>query len=594
MSNERLELLRKEMENHSIDAYIIPTGDYHNTEYVCEHFACRKYISGFTGSAGTLVVLKDKAALWTDGRYFIQAEKQLQNSGIDLMKMGQPETISITDYITSSLKEGERIGFDGKVVTTKAYRGWMKVFDYHHLDVVNDIDLVDKIWIDRPTLPGSKTFHYDEKYAGYSIDKKLEMVRSDMEKLCCRNMVLTRLDEIAWLFNLRAHDIPCFPAALAYAIVSLKETFLYIDDTRLDSVSRELFEANHIQVLSYEKIYEDVKELETPIFFDPSSVNSLLGSLIPAPAVEGASPVILMKACKNEVELQNTRNAHLKDGVAVTRFIYWLKKNVGSMSISEISAQEKLMSFRKRQPLYIEDSFQTISAYKEHAAIVHYQPSNQTNVSLKKEGMLLVDSGGQYMDGTTDITRTIVLGPITKEEKKWFTLALRSHIRLAKANWLYGCRGVNLDILARGPLWDENMDYQHGTGHGVGHLSNVHEAPNGFRWKIVPKRNDSCILEEGMIQSNEPGVYVEDGFGIRHENEYVVVKGEKNVYGQFMHFECLTYVPFDRDGIDISLLSKDELKWLNDYHKEVFERISPYMGVDEYKWLKEVCHPIII
>lgn len=591
---ERLELLREEMNKHNIYAYIIPTGDYHDTEYVCEHFACRKYISGFTGSAGTLVVLKDKAALWTDGRYFIQAAEQLKDTGIDLMKISQPETISLEKYITDSLKEGESVGFDGKVVTTKDYRQWLKTFDFHHLKVVNDVDLVNEIWSDRPSLPSTNTFHYDEKYAGYAIDKKLEMVREKMEELHARSMVITRLDEIAWLFNLRAKDIPCFPVALAYAVVTLNGGSIYIDDSRLDDVSSDLFEKNNIDTLPYNQIYEDVKRLPTPVLYDPSTVNSLLGSLIPAPSVEEVSPIILMKACKNEVELKNTKNAHLKDAVAVTRFIYWLKRNVGLQTITEVSAQEKLMAYRRRQQLYIEDSFDTICAYKEHAALMHYKADPNKETELEKEGMLLVDSGGQYMDGTTDITRTIVLGPISKEERKWFTLALRGHIRLAKATWLYGCRGVNLDILARGPLWDENMDYQCGTGHGVGHLSSVHEAPNGFRWRIVPERNDNCILEEGMIQSNEPGVYVEGEFGIRHENEYVVVKGEKNFYGQFMHMECLTYVPFDRDGIDTSLLTKDELKWINDYHKEVFDRISPYMGVDEYKWLKEVCHPIII
>ena len=591
MIKERLMKLREEMNKEGMQAYIIPTSDFHETEYVSEYFAARKYMSGFTGSAGVLVVLLDKAGLWTDGRYFIQAANQLAGSGIDLMKQGQEDTPSIEEYIVTNLTQGSVVGFDGRVMNVNDANKYKQAFMMHDIKMVTDKDLVGRIWDDRPALPCTETFHYDEKYAGKSISEKLTQVREAMKGYNCRSHIVTKIDEIAWLYNLRAHDVPHFPVALAYTIIKENDAMIYIDASRLDEESKTLFAQNHIQVKDYEAIYEDVKTLEGPVLVDGNFVNSKIVYSLNTEIVYAQDPIVLLKAMKNEIELANTRNAHIKDGVACTKFMYWLMQNVNN-GISEMSAQEKLQELRKEQADYLEDSFNTICAYKEHAAMMHYSSNEETNVELKPEGMLLVDSGGQYLDGTTDITRTFVLGLITEEEKKWFTLALKGHIRLEKANFLYGCRGLNLDILARGPLWDLDMDYQCGTGHGVGHLSNVHEAPNGFRWKIVPERNDSCVLEEGMITSNEPGVYVEGEFGIRHENEMVVVKGNKNFYGQFMHFETLTFVPFDRKGIDKSLLSEDELAWLNEYHVSVYEKISPFLTNEEAEWLKEACRPL--
>lgn len=591
MIKERLMKLREEMNKEGMQAYIIPTSDFHETEYVSEYFAARKYMSGFTGSAGVLVVLLDKAGLWTDGRYFIQAANQLAGSGIDLMKQGQEDTPSIEEYIVTNLTQGSVVGFDGRVMNVNDANKYKQAFMMHDIKMVTDKDLVGRIWDDRPALPCTETFHYDEKYAGKSISEKLTQVREAMKGYNCRSHIVTKIDEIAWLYNLRAHDVPHFPVALAYTIIKENDAMIYIDASRLDEESKTLFAQNHIQVKDYEAIYEDVKTLEGPVLVDGNFVNSKIVYSLNTEIVYAQDPIVLLKAMKNETELANTRNAHIKDGVACTKFMYWLMQNVNN-GISEMSAQEKLQELRKEQADYLEDSFNTICAYKEHAAMMHYSSNEETNVELKPEGMLLVDSGGQYLDGTTDITRTFVLGSITEEEKKWFTLALKGHIRLEKANFLYGCRGLNLDLLARGPLWDLDMDYQCGTGHGVGHLSNVHEAPNGFRWKIVPERNDSCVLEEGMITSNEPGVYVEGEFGIRHENEMVVVKGNKNFYGQFMHFETLTFVPFDRKGIDKSLLSEDELAWLNDYHASVYEKISPFLTNEEAEWLKEACRPL--
>ncbi|MDB7988803.1 aminopeptidase P family protein [Faecalicoccus pleomorphus] len=586
MIQERLQNLRAKMQENGVQAYIIPTSDFHETEYVSDYFACRKYMSGFTGSAGTLVVLADQAGLWTDGRYFIQAQAQLQDTGITLMKMGQPETPSIEDYICQNLSKGSKVGFDGRVINYMDYKRYHAIFNSHQIDIVANLDLVNEIWQDRPALPATKTFHYALRYAGVSMEDKLAQVRQSMTKEGCASFIITKIDEIAWLFNIRAHDIPHFPVALAYATIEKEKATLYIDASRLDDESKALFAQNQISVKLYNSIYEDVCSLQGPVLVDPHFVNSRLALLVQEKLVEAIDPIVLMKAQKNATEIENTKWAHIKDGVACTKFMYWLKKNVKSQEITECSAQDQLKQYRKEQENYLEDSFNTICAYKEHAAMMHYSSTPETDVTLKPEGMLLVDSGGQYLEGTTDITRTFVLGKISEEEKHWFTLAMRSHIRLAKAHFLYGCRGLNLDILARGPLWDEDMDYQCGTGHGVGHLSNVHEAPNGFRWRIVPERNDSCVLEEGMIQSDEPGVYKEGEFGIRHENELLVVKGTKNFYGQFMHFEPLTFVPFDLDGIDRSKMTQDEIEWLNAYHAQVYDTLQLYLNDEEKDWLK--------
>lgn len=586
MIQERLQNLRAKMQENGVQAYIIPTSDFHETEYVSDYFACRKYMSGFTGSAGTLVVLADQAGLWTDGRYFIQAQAQLQDTGITLMKMGQPETPSIEDYICQNLSKGSKVGFDGRVINYMDYKRYHAIFNSHQIDIVANLDLVNEIWQDRPALPATKTFHYALRYAGVSMEDKLAQVRQAMTREGCASFIITKIDEIAWLFNIRAHDIPHFPVALAYATIEKEKATLYIDASRLDDESKALFEQSQISVKPYDSIYEDVCSLQGPVLVDPHFVNSRLALLVQEKLVEAIDPIVLMKAQKNVTEIENTKWAHIKDGVACTKFMYWLKKNVKSQEITECSAQDQLQQYRKEQENYLEDSFNTICAYKEHAAMMHYSSTPETDVTLKPEGMLLVDSGGQYLEGTTDITRTFVLGEISEEEKHWFTLAMRSHIRLAKAHFLYGCRGLNLDILARGPLWDEDMDYQCGTGHGVGHLSNVHEAPNGFRWRIVPERNDSCVLEEGMIQSDEPGVYKEGEFGIRHENELLVVKGTNNFYGQFMHFEPLTFVPFDLDGIDRSKMTQDEIEWLNAYHAQVYDTLQPYLNDEEKDWLK--------
>lgn len=592
MISKQMIELKNAMKEKNIQAYIIPTSDFHDTETAADYFAARKYFSGFTGSAGVLVVLEDKAALWTDGRYFIQAENELANSGIDLMKQGQEGVPSIEEYILSNLKEGQTVGFDGRTIGYNDAMKYKEVFETSQLKMNVNLDLVSEIWKDRPERPHAQTFYYSEKYSGRSISQKLEMVRKEMNKLNAYTYVVTKIDEVAWLYNIRAKDIENVPLPMSYALVTIDQAMLYIDSTRLDDQSQKKLKEANVQICEYDAIYEDVTRQKGPVLLDPSTCNSRIAMSIQEPLIKEMSPIILLKACKNEVELENTKWAHIKDGVAVTKFMYWLKQNVSSMEIDEVSASKKLTEFRSQQENYIEDSFTTIPAYKENAAMMHYHAKEGNCAQLKPEGLFLVDSGGHYYEGTTDITRTFVLGPLSDEEKYWFTKAMRSHIRLAKAHFLYGCHGYNLDILSRGPLWDEDLDYQCGTGHGVGHLSNVHECPNGFRWRIVPERNDSCVLEEGMIQSNEPGVYIEGKMGIRHENEYVVVKGKKNFYGQFMHFECLTWVPFDSQGIDPSLMMKDEIEWYNWYQNECYNKLASGLNEDEKAWLKEVCKPL--
>lgn len=583
--NKKLDALRQEMKKENIQAYIVPTSDDHDTEYVCSHFMSRSYLSGFTGSAGTLVVGLDQAALWTDGRYFIQAKDQLAGSGIDLMKMGVEGTPSISAYIVDHLSSGSVVGFDGRLFSEAMVEIYEEAFDKKDLILKTDLDLVDRIWKDRPVLPHTSTFHFEKQYAGKTMVEKIAAVR---DILSADHLMITKVDQVAWLFNLRAHDIPSFPVAMAYAIVSQDKASIYIDDSRLDATSRELFAKNHVTIRPYDAIYTDVQTLTGTVSVDPYTINSTLYRFIEADIEEEENPIELMKACKNEVEIEQTKHAHLKDAIAMTQFMYWLKTNVGKIPMSEMSAAQKLHDLRASQADFIEDSFATIAAYKEHGAIVHYQSSPETDVPLQPEGLFMVDSGGHYYQGTTDITRTFVLGEITEYERKCFTWALQCHIRLEQATWLYGCTGEQLDMIARQPLWKHSLDFKHGTGHGVGHVLSVHEGPNVIRWQQA-----YTPFEAGMITSDEPGIYIEGQFGIRHENEVLAVNLDKNAYGQFMGFEPLTWVPFDVDGLDVDEMQPAEVAWLNAYHAKVYEKVSPYLNEQQRHWLAHACRPLI-
>lgn len=589
MIADRIQHLKALMAEHHMDAYIIPTSDFHESEYVGEYFKARKFMSGFTGSAGTLVVTIEEAGLWTDGRYFIQAARQLEGSGITLYKMGEEGIPTIAEFLCDKLKENSTLGFDGRVINTKLGQNLMDKLECKNVKVVYDKDLVAMIWTDRPTLSSDTAFLLDKKYAGKVTADKLKDLRKAIQDKGATTHILTSLDDIAWLFNIRGNDIIHTPVVLSYAVITMEMAYLFIDEAKLNTEIKFELSSNGVILKGYEEIYEFVKTIsnEEVILLDSNKVNySIYHNLGDVKIIDSTNPSILMKATKNPVEIENLRKAHIKDGVAVTKFMYWVKNNVGKIPMTEISASDYLENCRKAQDGYLDLSFETICAYQANAAMMHYSATEDNNAELKPEGLLLVDSGGHYYEGSTDITRTIALGHVNEEQKMHFTAVLRSMLNLSNAKFLYGCIGLNLDILARGPIWDMNLDYKCGTGHGIGYLLNVHEAPNGFRWKKVPERDDSSVLEEGMVTTNEPGIYVEGSHGIRTENEIVCQKGEKNEYGQFMYFETITFAPIDLDAIDVTYLTPIDKKRLNQYHAQVYEKLSPYLSEEEREWLK--------
>ncbi len=590
MVKQRIENIRDLMKEKNIYAYIVPSSDYHQSEYVGDYFKSREFMSGFTGSAGTLIISMDEAGLWTDGRYFIQAENELKDSGIKLFKMGEDGVPTIEEYLLEKLPKNSTLGFDGRVMSVKEGQSLANKLAFKGINIEYKYDLVNDIWEDRCSLPTEKAFLLGTEYSGESFSDKLSRIRAVMKEKKATTHILASLDDIAWLFNIRGRDVKSNPVVLSYAVISIDSVYLFIDKNKIGEDIRAELSKENVQIKGYEEVYEFIKKIEENevVLIDTSKVNYAIYSNIPSNVqkIEERNPSILFKSIKNEIELKNIRNSHIKDGVAFTKFMYWLKNNIGKIEITEISATQKLEEFRREQDKFIEPSFSTIAAYKDHAAMMHYSATEESNYKLEPRDLFLVDSGGQYFDGTTDITRTIALGPIPENVRKDFTNVVRGMIRLSKAKFLYGCRGYNLDILARGPLWEEGIDYKCGTGHGIGFVLNVHEGPNGFRWKVREDIDDTCILEEGMVTTNEPGVYVENSHGIRIENEIVVRKAEKNEYGQFMDFEVITFAPIDLDAIDESLILKDEKVYLNNYHKQVYDKISLYLNEEEKQWLK--------
>lgn len=582
------------MKREGVDAYIIPTADFHGSEYVGEYFKTREYMSGFTGSAGTMVVLKNEALLWTDGRYFIQAEEQLKDTGIRLMKIGQSNVPDIADFLFNRLNEGDIIGFDGRTISCNFISNLEEKLKNKEITLLYNIDLIDEIWIERTKMSEEIVWELSTKYAGVSREEKIKDVREKMGEYCADTHVLTSLDDIAWLLNLRGNDIECNPVFLSYMIITKTDIYLYAIDNIFSIEIKNILALAGVEIKEYNSVYTDLSCLSGSILLDKSRANySILKSISSkATVINKVNPTTIMKAVKNEVEIENMRKAHIKDGIAVTKFMYWLKSNIGKEDISEISAAKKLESYRMEQEGYLGPSFEPIMAYDFHGAINHYSATEETNLRLETKSLLLSDTGGQYYEGTTDITRTYVLGELTDEQKKAFTLVLKGNLNLAAAKFLYGVRGINLDYLARGPLWEYGMDYNHGTGHGIGYLLNVHEGPNGFRWKILSEKVDSAVFEEGMITSNEPGFYEEGKYGIRHENLILCKKDEATEYGQFMSFENLTLVPFDLDGVEISYMTNREVKLLNKYHKDVYNTLSPYFSGDELEWLKNATRQI--
>lgn len=592
---QKLNALRILMKEKKIDAYLVPTDDFHGSEYVGDYFKCRKYITGFTGSAGTAIITQDMAGLWTDGRYFIQAADQLRDTTIELFKSGEPGVPTVHQFLNDKLEEGMCLGFDGRTVSAREAEELQELLQEKHITFSVNDDLIGEIWEDRPVLSCEPVMELDVRWTGKSRADKIAEIREQMKAKEADTFILTSLDDIAWLLNIRGNDIHCCPVVLSYLVMMENELRLYANAAAFSEEIRSNLEADGVKIYPYDDVYSYVQTISSDkkVLLSRANVNSRLVSNIPSEVTILDEPnlTLLPKAVKNETEMENERIAHIKDGIAVTKFIHWLKKNVTRTTITELSTAEKLYQFRSEQEHFLGESFDPIIAYGTHAAIVHYSATEATDIPLEARGMVLADTGGHYLEGTTDITRTIVLGPVTAKEKKFFTAVLRGNLNLAAAKFKYGCTGLNLDYLARGPLWELGEDYNHGTGHGVGYLLNVHEGPNSFRWKNLPG-NPAPVLEEGMITSDEPGYYLENEFGIRHENLVLCKKAEKTSFGQFMCFEPLTMVPFDLEGINPEEMTERERKLLNDYHQKVYTTISPYLDEEEKEWLKQATREI--
>ncbi len=593
---DRIAKLRALMEQNGIDAYIVPTADFHQSENAGEYFKCREFISGFDGSYGTVMIAKDEAGLWTDGRYWTQAEKQLEGSGISLFHMFEDGVPTMEEYLAQIVPENGKVAFDGRVVSMEEGQDLEKALAPKNITIEYSCDLVGDVWEDRPEISKEPVFVLDEKYTGESVASKLERVRNVMKENGVTAHIIASLDDVCWLINMRGNDVVYYPLIFSYALVKLDGMDLFIDENKLNDEAKALLAENNITVRPYNDIYEEVKNLKAgeSVMIDPMKLNYALYNNIPegVEKIEHQNPTILMKAMKNDVELENIKNAHIKDGIAVTKLMHWMKTNVGKIKITEMSAARKLEEFRKEQEGYIRDSFAPICAYKDHAAMMHYEPTDESDVEVLPEHLFLTDTGGGYIEGSTDITRTFVMGPVADELKTHFTAVVRGMLNLSRAKFLYGCFGYNLDAIARGPIWDLDIDFKCGTGHGVGYLLNIHEPPTGFRWQIVKSKNEHHKFEEGMVLTNEPGVYVEGSHGIRIENEMIVTKGEKNEFGQFMHFETITFAPIDLDGINPDEMTKFEREWLNNYHAQVFEKIGPHLTEEEREWLKEYTRAI--
>ena len=586
---ERLKVLRQRLQQEGVDYYLIPTADYHNSEYVNAYFTVREHFCGFTGSNGTLVVWQEGAALWTDGRYFIQAEHELEGTTVELMRMQQEGVPTIEEFLTKEMQQGQTLGFDGRVVSAGEGLRYEKALKEKEIRFVYDQDIAGSIWEERPPLPAGPVTVLSEEVAGSTTKEKLAYVHSALRKEKAESFLLSKLDDLMWLFNIRGCDVECNPVALSYAYITEKEAHLFIQEKALSPEVRADLEMKQVQIHPYESVVDFLKALPEggKVLVDRRQVSYALYKAVSErqQLVEASNPTELLKAIKNPVELANMEKIYLKDSVALTKFIYWVKTNIGKMEITEISAADYLEKLRRAIPEFLDLSFPTISAYGPNAAMMHYEPTPENHAVCKPEGMLLVDSGGQYLGGTTDVTRTIVLGPITDEQKMHYTLVAGAMLQLTAARWLYGCTGRNLDILARQRLWNAGLDYQCGTGHGVGYILNVHEGPQNLRWKFVGGQTE-VPFEEGMDITNEPGVYIQDSHGIRIENVMVAKNDIKNEYGQFMQFETLTWVPIDKDGIDEKYLTEEQRMMLRYYQKQVYDKISPYLTQEEAQWLR--------
>ncbi len=587
-TNQKLAKLRRMMAERQLDAYYINTADPHQSEYIATHFQTRSWLTGFTGSAGYALVTNKDALLWVDGRYFIQAEKQIQDSEFKMMKMATEGYPTIEQWLLNNLNDHDVLGMNGELISQSFYQYLQETLAPKNIKIKADQTLVEDMWTDRPEKPADPVFIHELRYTGKSTAEKIDMVRQKMLADHADAALYAGLNDIAWLFNIRGNDVKHTPVVMSFALISKDKAYLYIDQNKLDQKTRAFLEENTVTIKDYQEIYADISNLTSlsvqTLVLDQAMINHALYAQIPEQVsiINKSDYPYLLKACLNPVELENQRNSYLKDSVALTKFIYYVKKNAASGELNELNTAEKLHQLRAEQALFLDDSFSTISAYGANAAMMHYSATEENFSEIKPEGFLLVDSGGHYLDGTTDITRTISCGALTAEQKKDYTLTLKGHINLARAVFLSGVTGYYLDVLARQPLWQRHMDYKCGTGHGVGYLLSVHEGPQRFNMRYT-----DLPLQPGMVITNEPGVYKEDEYGIRIENDYVILKDKKVGPDQYLKLDCLSFVPLDRAAIDLSLLEKYELAWLNDYQATVFAKLSPYLSEEEKTWLKE-------
>ena len=587
---ERIHALRMTFRPNNIKAFIIPSTDPHLSEYVAPYWMSREWISGFTGSAGTAVILMDKAGLWTDSRYFLQAEKELEGSGITLYKEMLPETPSITKFLCQNLKPGESVSIDGKMFSVQQVEQMKEDLAPYQLQVNLFGDPLKNIWKDRPSMPDAPAFIYDVKYAGKSCGEKVAAIRTELKKKGIFALFLSSLDEIAWTLNLRGSDVHCNPVIVSYLLVTQDEVVYFISPEKITQEVNEYLQEQQASLRKYDEAESFLNSFAGEnILIDPKKTNYAIYSAInPAcKVVRGESPVTLLKAIRNEQEIAGIHHAMQRDGVALVKFLKWLEASVLSGKETELSVDRKLHEFRAAQPLYMGESFDTIAGYKEHGAIVHYSATEESDVTLQSKGFLLLDSGAQYLDGTTDITRTIALGELTEEEKTDYTLILKGHIALAMAKFPAGTRGAQLDVLARMPIWSHGMNFLHGTGHGVGHFLSVHEGPQSIRMNENP-----IVLQPGMVTSNEPGVYKAGSHGIRTENLTLVCKDKEGMFGEYFKFETITLCPICKKGIIKEMLTAEEVKWFNDYHQTVYKKLSPSLNEEEKKWLLEATKAI--
>lgn len=590
---EKIEDLRKIMEIRNIDFYIVPTADFHQSEYVGDYFKSREYITGFSGSQGTAIIGRKNAYLWVDGRYFLQAENQLQDTGIELMKMGEPNVPSIDAFLDANVKKGDTVAFDGRVVSLQEGSLYEQIAKSKEANIQYELDLIGEIWSDRPSISKEPAFILDIGYTGESTASKLERIREFMKNKKATSHILTAIDDICWVLNIRGNDVKYFPLVLSYAIITLDKMYLYIDKAKLDIEMLGNFAKDNIELREYDAIYEDVKEFsaDEKLLIDANKLNYALYNNIPkVEIINEMNPEMEFKTIKNEVEIKNIKIAEIKDSVAHIRFMKWLKENVDKIEITEMSATEKLDSLREEMGNFIRPSFDAISAFGEHGAIVHYSSSPETNSVLKSGNLYLSDTGAGFYEGSTDITRTFALGEVSKEAKEHFTLVAMGNLRLADTKFMDGMSGSNLDIIARQPFFERNLNYNHGTGHGVGYLLGIHEGPASIMYRNV----GGCLypLRDGMIMTDEPGLYLADNYGIRLENELLVRKGEKNAFGQFMYFEVITFIPFDLDAIDVSLMTENDKRLLNNYHQMVYEKTQSHLNDEEKAWLKHYTRAI--